>query len=364
MAIQLLRRHVDHQPSQHRTKPCRWKLLLAASTLILLLCRDQPSIYQLSSSKTATTPTSSNDITDPIFGKAFLRTNRYRNATTTLQWQVWNRSTALTQHDVTCEWATFKPFRATTTLQTDPKICTYPRHQDRIVSASLKRKGHWGDCNVLSGLWTEAVARIHNRNSNNNNTSHEEDGKTMIYLEAGGNIGSCVMEMLHSTDAKIVVAEPHPRNQAQMTTTLMALPEDMRNRVTLFPIGVGDTASTFPLNMASNNAGNSVINAFVKDAPSQQFLAPIQVSVERLDSLLNSNSVTIPLFKMDIQGFECRALDGMTSLLSRIDTIRTEVAPPFLLEQGCSPEGLKSRFTNNGFKIVSAGADLTAIRTS
>jgi FkbM family methyltransferase len=67
----------------------------------------------------------------------------------------------------------------------------------------------------------------------------------------------------------------------------------------------------------------------------QQFLSAASIFVEQLDDIFNLDEVVIPLLKMDIQGFECKALDGMTSLLSTVDLIFTEADQALLQGQGC-----------------------------
>lgn len=187
------------------------------------------------------------------------------------------------------------------------------------------------------------------------------NGKTLFYLELGGNIGSCLMEMLQSTNANVVIFEPHPLNLSQMTTTLMRQPQAVRDRVALFPIGVGDVTAEFEMHMASNNCGNSVLEKPLKDAPSQQFIAPTRVYVERLDDIFKTddnknNNLVIPLVKMDIQGYECKALSGMPNLLKSVHTITTEADKFWKTGHGCSPENLKNYLGNfnvkGGYQVV------------
>ena len=63
-----------------------------------------------------------------------------------------------------------------------------------FVSDAIRRKGRWADCDPLPKLWNEA----------------KTGAKNEVYVEIGANIGSCVMEMLMSTDANIVAFEPTP----------------------------------------------------------------------------------------------------------------------------------------------------------
>ena len=91
---------------------------------------------------------------------------------------------------------------------------------DRFVSRKIQRLRCWNDCDALVTLWNEAVQDMGATDDRTTTTN----GNTLFYLELGGNIGSCLMDMLQSTNATIVIFEPHPLNLSQMTTTLMKQP--------------------------------------------------------------------------------------------------------------------------------------------
>jgi FkbM family methyltransferase len=298
-------------------------------------------------------------IANSIFGPIFKLTQRAD------QWSLWHATqrAALSRDDVSCEWAAFKPFgrREKTT-----GICTYPVNADQFVSGQIKGIGRWSDCDELVGLWNEATAarRVRASSSSLASSASGEHKKTMIYVDVGGNIGSCVMEMLQSTDANIVVFEPHPHNLAQLTTTISRQPDEhVRNRVVIFPVGVGDVVGNFTMHMSSNNRGHSVVGetAFA-ERPGQQFLEAEKIYVERLNDIFDMDKVVIPLMKMDIQGFECKALDGMTSLLPAVDILHTELDAVFLKNQGCSPQAMTMRIASAGFSLKVNGANLVARR--
>ena len=77
-----------------------------------------------------------------------------------------------------------------------------------------------------------------------------------------------------------------------------------------------------------------------------------------------------PVVKMDVQGFECRALQGMRSLLRTTHTLRVELADRWLRAQGCSvPEALallsELNFTAVGHTRCAMsryGCDVTFVR--
>ena len=65
----------------------------------------------------------------------------------------------------------------------------------------------------------------------------------------------------------------------------------------------------------------------------------------------------------DVQGFECRALGGMSRLLAlrTIDTLHVEVSVEHLEAQGCSELGLMRLLWDAGYAISRPRGDWNAI---
>jgi hypothetical protein len=55
---------------------------------------------------------------------------------------------------------------------------------------------------------------------------------------------------------------------------------------------------------------------------------------------------------MDIQGFECHALDGGNNVFGRAKSIKTEMAENWLLGAGCSGDGLQQRIRDLNFNFI------------
>ena len=70
--------------------------------------------------------------------------------------------------------------------------------------------------------------------------------------------------------------------------------------------------------------------------------------------------------KMDIQGFECKALAGMPQTLSRVRSISTEVARRWLQAQNCTESELFNILEGTGFSVSARQTeevyDIQAIR--
>jgi FkbM family methyltransferase len=215
-------------------------------------------------------------------------------------WEVWDGQTVLHENraDMTfeCRWVQFTP---SLDLNKHIPMCV---HKERdIVSTTIIRRGRWSDCDDLPILYNKRANPEVN----------------IFHIEIGANIGACVMEMLFSTDARIVAFEPNPKNLFCLTATLSKLDEELRNRVTLFPVALGEKTGSSTINMAKGNFGNSVVSKIVKDTASQEFLPPLPIQVETLDDLLDPSHLNAGLVKMDAQGFECYIMNGMPAVLKK-----------------------------------------------
>jgi hypothetical protein len=88
-------------------------------------------------------------------------------------WEMWNRQAAM-KFDWTCRWGEFRA----TNGETAP-MCLHPEPDN--VSKQVFKTGRWKECDRLTSLWEQRG---------------DAENEQSVYLETGGNIGSCVMEML------------------------------------------------------------------------------------------------------------------------------------------------------------------------
>lgn len=250
------------------------------------------------------------------------------------EWKVvnWNNPFEIGEDDhFSCEFTTFESSSTHKTAD----MCVHKG--DDIVSNAIRSGKRWGDCDLLPSMWK---ASMPNENS--------------IYLEIGANIGSCVMEMLLETKASIIAFEPNPINVFNIKKTIANLDPSYHGRLKLFPIGLGDEHSISTVYTAHNNKGNSVIGTIIKDFDSQIFDEDMRydINVERLDSILNAG-LDIKLMKMDVQGYECKVMEGMAGeVASSIDAIKFEWAHKWLAGQKCYD--LIPRLHNYGFDIYAS----------
>jgi len=209
-----------------------------------------------------------------------------------------------------------------------------------FISRSINKQHHWEDCDVLPTLWNEQKKK-----------STKPGG---VYVEIGANIGSCLMEMLLSTDAPIVAFEPHPKNLLCIRETISRLEPELRRRVVVVPVALGDEHGSSTIYSAKNNMGNSVVGQVVKDYDAQEFDKESEhtIPVERLDSILKSDMVDtdITLMKLDAQGYECRILEGMgPGIAKSVQQVKFEYAQKWLEAQNCND--YLPRLRDFGFNI-------------
>lgn len=82
-----------------------------------------------------------------------------------------------------------------------------------------------------------------------------------VFLDIGANVGSCVLQMLLETNAIVLAFEPNPRNLLALTSTLKLLPQEIRERAYVFPIGIGDERGSASItNDLRTNAGATMLS--------------------------------------------------------------------------------------------------------
>ena len=237
--------------------------------------------------------------------------------------------------DYECRWIEYKA-----TSGNNEKLCGH-RDPDGVTD-TIEKDGNFRHCDILPKLWDKA-----------------KKDENSIYLEIGANIGSCVMEMLLSTEAKIILFEPHPKNLFCIKNTVSVLDSKYQDRVVIVPVALGATSETNTIFAAKGNMGNSIVGKSIKDMDRDEFPKEDQhtIFVERLDSIVSSKNVNVPLTKMDAQGFECNVLSGMNQeLADTLQLVKFEVARRHLGAQGC--DDLLNRFRSKGFDIRKENGEL------
>jgi FkbM family methyltransferase len=240
----------------------------------------------------------------------------------------------------------------------------YIRPYDDVSNAIRNSKtGQWADCELLIHIW----------NKLNVNDTYAMDA----FLDIGANIGSCTL-LMAAHNIPTVAFEPNPDNIYYLQQSVKSNPQFV-DIITVVECGVGDVQSTLPIYVQPGNAGNSVIGKAVYTSETPSY----EVIVDTLDNML-SHLTSIPLIKIDAQGYEMKIVQGALNLIQRgkvsayklplipttahvtctlymmsgvIKVIKLEVAPEFLLAQGTTQGQLYDYLEGLGYRILNEDFD-------
>lgn len=238
-------------------------------------------------------------------------------------------------------------------------MCLYSGRHANLISDKIRRYGRWQDCDAIVREWRAIASKAHSD----------------VLLEVGGNIGACTLEMLLRTEARIVVVEPSPTNLFLLTSTLLRASTEhpslrVAERVVVLPIGLSNDTRRATLYERMGNTGDSMVHEPRQARGQKPIKVSYKIALHAFDELVTSGTTSgmnhtpiargaIRLMKMDIQGYECRALAGMRRLLGEqqaVGALHVEVDLPHLRDAGCSQEGLFSTVRSYGFgKTAKAG---------
>jgi FkbM family methyltransferase len=318
-------------------------------------------------------------------------------------WEVWDRKSVLHEEfgdagagGTPCNWQEYKAVgrryksgnevdngagaKAGTPADRDSRLppvfmCLYPLEQDQFVSWQIQTQGVWGNCNTLTKRLLQGGGGGDGHGVDAAAAAAATDTRNLVYMDVGANIGACVVQILSTTDATVVAFEPNPKNLFRLTSTLMNLPEEMKSRVTLFPVALGSEPSgTATIVADPRNAGNTQVvraaaaaSATASTSPGGDHekgvtgatVATHNIPVERMDDLF-SKALRVDLLKLDVQGFECFVLAGMKSVLSGTRRMFFEVEEELLKRfrghpgRACSGAALVQTLQRSGFQVQQA----------
>lgn len=208
-----------------------------------------------------------------------------------------------------------------------------------LISDTIRKIGHWPECDKLANAFT---------------TSANRQPDPGVFLELGANIGTCTLLLLHA-NATVIAFEPSPANLFYLTSTLAALKErrpELARRVTIFPLAASDIRDTMQIVVGAYNAGHSMIVSN-KDLKNNAGSRRYQVEARALDKILPA-SLKVAIMKVDIEGHECRAVEGLQRLLSsgRVGRLAIEFTAQYLRKAGCSPTMLGGLLSWYGFHVA------------
>jgi FkbM family methyltransferase len=153
----------------------------------------------------------------------------------------------------------------------------------------------------------------------------------MIFLDIGANIGyfTLLAASIVGENGRVLSFEPVPANIQLLQQSIAA---NTFHNITLYPRAVLETSQEIALEIGGKNSNSRVVNP-----DSDELERPLATAVV-LDEVLN-HLPRLDVVKMDIEGAEPRALQGMTRLVQKHrPTLITEFSPDLIqLTSGVNP---------------------------
>ncbi|MCI0330811.1 MAG: FkbM family methyltransferase [candidate division Zixibacteria bacterium] len=168
-----------------------------------------------------------------------------------------------------------------------------------------------------------------------------------VVLDVGANVGyyTLLFSRWVGETGKVYAFEPDPDNFALLQKNVRA---NRRQNVTLVQKGVSNRTGKLKLYLSGRNKAGHRIYATGEARPS------LEIESVRLDDFFRDYEGKIDFIKMDIEGAEALALEGMAELLAKNGTLKlaTEFWPSALKAAGTDPGKYLSSLVEAGFVLL------------
>lgn len=168
------------------------------------------------------------------------------------------------------------------------------------------------------------------------------------FVDIGGNIGmvSLIAARHVGPQGKIDIFEPNPVCQERMRR--MFAMNDL-NGMRIHPVGVSDAEATLELTVTDGHTGVGTFGKIENVSADRVQKQLLKVVVG--DNLLLTDPKAVKLIKIDVEGFETRALRGLRKTLQRDHPmIVTETIDAYLRRAGSSIGELFDFMTQEGYR--------------
>jgi len=177
----------------------------------------------------------------------------------------------------------------------------------------------------------------------------KEIKKGDVVLDLGANIGyyTLIFAKLVGEKGKVFAFEPEPDNFALLKKNVEI---NGYKNVVLVQKAVSNKTGKLKLYLCKDNTGGHSIHPFESPQDGNQ---SIEIEATRLDDYFKTYDGKIDFIKMDIQGAEKEAVQGMSSLLKKNKNVKvvSEFWPSGLKQGGIEPEEYLELLTGFGFKL-------------
>jgi FkbM family methyltransferase len=179
-----------------------------------------------------------------------------------------------------------------------------------------------------------------------------KDGMTFLDLGAHRGYYTLLASKLVGEKGRVFAFEPAPENFALLKTNVKG-----RSNVTLVQKAVSNKSGTARFFLSAKNTANHSLY----DTGDNREL--VDVEVTSLDDFFKGKDSKIDFIKMDIEGAELTALEGMAELIKKNGNLKivTELNPKALEASGCPPVDFLNRLVGYGFKLYLINDEREAI---
>ncbi len=171
----------------------------------------------------------------------------------------------------------------------------------------------------------------------------------MTIVDIGANIGYYTVIAAGRTGevGRVIAFEPAPENYATLQKTISA---NNFPHVDIHQMAIADKKGTLSLNLYESNKGK---HSLVKGSDEAKgFSTSVQVETTTLDAFLMEHGITnVDVIKMDIEGAESLALEGMRETLRKARYMFMEFTPSAIRKVGHDPKDVLMQMRESGFTI-------------
>jgi len=186
---------------------------------------------------------------------------------------------------------------------------------------------HWGDrMAYFLGRWYELETQLFMADL-------VCPGDTVVDIGANRGMFTLYASRLVGISGKVFSFEPNPHSLKQLTRELES---NSINNVTIHPYGVSNEATTLELYVPFTNSGEGT---FAKALESQVDRYKVEAKLVAGDTMLNDEQPA--LIKIDVEGYECHVIEGLSETLNRHHPIIImEIVSEHLLSCGSNVQKL------------------------
>lgn len=167
----------------------------------------------------------------------------------------------------------------------------------------------------------------------------------MFVLDIGANVGyySLIAARLVGEKGAVFAFEPAPDNFALLLKNIKV---NGFSNITPVPKAVSNKMGSGRLFLSNEPMAHSIMYK-----PTGK--GSVEVEVTTIDEFIENINRPVDLVKMDVEGSEMKALEGMLETIRINPTLKiiTEFYPDNLEKSGCSPEAFLEKLMNCGFKL-------------